>query len=101
MVDLSSLGKHVALVTWVRFPDNAHNLDFVANVKARGVTPDQKLLFLCRSGIRSRYTAAAITDAGFANCFNALQGFEGDKDEEGRRDTICGWKVAGLPWIQG
>ena len=29
---LSSLGKHVALVTWVRFPDNAQNPDFVANV---------------------------------------------------------------------
>ena len=38
--DLSSLGKYVALVMWVRSPDNAHNLDFVANVKAMGVTPD-------------------------------------------------------------
>ena len=65
--DLSPLGKYDALVMWVRSPDNAHNLDFVANVKAMGVTPDQKLLFLCRSGIRSRYTAAAMTDAGFTN----------------------------------
>ena len=99
--DLSSLGKYVALVMWVRFPDNAHNLDFVANVKAMGMTPNQKLLFLCRSGVRSRHTAAAMTDAGFANWFNVLEGFEGDKDADGHRGTIGGWKVAGLPWIQG
>ena len=68
--DLSSLGKHVALVMWVRFPDNTRNPDFVANVKAMGVTPNQKLLFLCRSGVRSRHTAAAMTDAGFSKCFN-------------------------------
>ena len=66
--DLSSLGKYVALDMWVRVPDNAYNLDFVANVKAMGVTPDQKLLFLCRSGIRSGHTAAAMTDVGFAKC---------------------------------
>ena len=99
--DLSSLGKYVALVMWVRFPDNALNLDFVANVKAMGVTPDQKLLFLCRSGIRTRHMADAMTDAGFANCSNVLEGFEGDKDEDGHRGTIGGWKVAGLPWLQG
>ena len=99
--DLSSLGKYVALVMWVRFPDNARNLDFVANVKAMGMTPNQKLLFLCRSGVRSRYTAAAMTGEGFANCFNVLEGFEGDKDADGHRGSIGGWKVAGLPWIQG
>ena len=99
--DLSSLGKYVALVMWVRFPDNIRNPDFVANVKAMGVTPDQKLLFLCRSGVRSRHTAAAMADAGFANCFNVLEGFEGDKDADGHRGVIGGWKVAGLPWIQG
>ena len=99
--DLSSLGKYVALVMWVRFPDNVRNLDFVANVKAMGLTPNQKLLFLCRSGVRSRHTAAAMTDAGFANCFNVLKGFEGDKDADGHRGTIGGWKVAGLPWTQG
>ena len=42
-----------------------------------------------------------MTDAGFANCYNVLEGFEGDKDADGHRGTIGGWKVAGLPWIQG
>ena len=86
---------------WVRFPYNAQNPEFVANLRAMGVTPDQQLLFLCRRGGRSRHTAAAMTDAGFANCFNVLEGFEGDMDADGIRGNVCGWKVAGLPWVQG
>ena len=33
--------------------------------------------------------------------FNVLEGFEGDKDADGHRATVGGWKVAGLPWVQG
>ena len=99
--DLSSIGKDVALVMWVRFPDGAPNPDFVDQVKATGVTPAQKVLFLCRSGVRSRHTAAAMAEAGYPHCFNVLEGFEGDKDADGHRGTVGGWKVAGLPWAQG
>ena len=99
--DLSSLGKNVRLVMWVNFPENTVNANFVDEVKATGVTPDQKLLFLCRSGVRSRYTAEAMTAAGFLECFNILEGFEGEKDMQGHRGIIEGWKVSGLPWIQG
>jgi hypothetical protein len=38
---------------------------------------------------------------GYARAFNVLEGFEGDKDAAGHRGTVGGWKVAGLPWIQG
>ncbi len=99
--DLSSIGKDVRLVMWLNFPENAPNLDFVDEVKATGVTPGQKLLFLCRSGVRSRYAAEVITAAGFPNCYNILEGFEGNKDDKGHRGTIEGWKVASLPWSQG
>jgi len=30
-----------------------------------------------------------------------LEGFEGDKDGEGHRNTKGGWRAAGLPWVQG
>lgn len=99
--DLSSIGKDVALVMWVTFPDGARNPDFIAQIKAAGFAPDQKILFLCRSGVRSRHAAAAMSDAGFPNCFNVLEGFEGDKDAAGHRGTVGGWKAAGLPWTQG
>jgi len=99
--DLSTIGKEVALVMWVSFPGNDRNANFVQEMKATGVQPDQKILFLCRSGVRSRYTAQAMAEAGYAHCYNVLEGFEGDKDPDGHRGTIGGWKVAGLPWVQG
>jgi hypothetical protein len=30
-----------------------------------------------------------------------LEGFEGDRDARGRRNTVGGWRLAGLPWEQG
>jgi hypothetical protein len=37
---------------------------------------------------------------GYAHALNVLEGFEGDKDPDGHRATVGGWKVAGLPWVQ-
>ena len=99
--DLSSIGKDIRLVMWVNFPENLVNPEFANEVKATGAEPFQKLLFLCRSGVRSRYAAEVMTAAGFPNCYNILEGFEGDKDERGHRGIIAGWKVADLPWVQG
>lgn len=99
--DLSALGKDLALVSWCLFPGNEINASFVDDVAATGVGPETAILFLCRSGVRSRHTAAAMTAAGYPNCFNVLEGFEGDKDADGHRGTIGGWKFAGLPWAQG
>lgn len=58
------------------------------------------VLFICRSGARSSQAAAIASDAEFAECYNILEGFEGDRDEHGHRGTVSGWKAAGLPWIQ-
>jgi len=58
-------------------------------------------MFLCRSGARSHQAAQAAMQAGYANAYNILEGFEGDKDANGHRNTVGGWRFAGLPWIQG
>jgi len=58
-------------------------------------------MFLCRSGARSVGAATVATEAGYGDCYNILEGFEGDKDANGHRNTIGGWRKAGLPWIQG
>lgn len=63
--------------------------------------PDQPLLLLCRSAVRSHNAAIAATAAGFTRVYNILEGFEGDKDASGRRNTLAGWRHAGLPWVQG
>lgn len=99
--DLSSLGKETLQVQWQIFPDMNANPDFVDQVMQTGAGKDVQILFICRSGVRSRYAAEAMTAAGFSKCYNVATGFEGDRDDEGHRSTINGWKVDGLPWLQG
>jgi hypothetical protein len=38
--------------------------------------------------------------AGYTQCYNVLEGFEGDKDGAGHRSTQGGWRASGLPWTQ-
>jgi rhodanese-related sulfurtransferase len=55
------------------------------------------LITMCRSGKRSVDSAIALEDAGYANVYNMVTGFEGSKDMYGYR-TVNGWKVDGLPY---
>ena len=88
-------------IEWNTWPGGQPNADFLAQLQASVPNPDTPVLFLCRSGARSHNAAAAAADAGFSQAFNVLQGFEGDKDAQGHRNTLGGWRAAGLPWIQG
>jgi rhodanese-related sulfurtransferase len=85
-------------VQWSTYPGGAVNPDFVDQLAATGAGEDDVLLFLCRSGVRSRHAATLATAHGYRNCFDILQGFEGDKDASGHRKTVGGWCQAGLPW---
>jgi len=49
---------------------------------------------------RRAAAAAATTAPGLGPCSNVSEGFEGDRDGEGHRGRIGGWKAAGLPWAQ-
>ena len=85
-------------VQWSTWPGAIPNSDFVQELEAFAGKGDV-LLFLCRSGVRSRHAATLATQHGFANCYDILEGFEGDKDGEGHRKTVSGWCHAGLPWM--
>ncbi len=87
-------------IEWNQYPGGVRNPNFLAELK-RQVDPESLVLFLCRSGARSVAAATAATEAGFGSCYNILEGFEGDKDADGHRNTVGGWRKAGLPWIQG
>ncbi|MCX7890800.1 MAG: rhodanese-like domain-containing protein [Burkholderiales bacterium] len=89
------------LVEWNTWPGGARNPRFAEELRAQVPETDAPLMFLCRSGGRSHFAAAVATQLGYANAFNVLEGFEGDKDAAGHRGTVGGWKVAGLPWEQG
>ncbi|MDH3476101.1 MAG: rhodanese-like domain-containing protein [Rhodospirillales bacterium] len=99
--DLGDLGKQTLCVAWQIFPAMALNQDFSAELEAKGVTKQQPLLLICRSGVRSRHAAIALTQAGYGPCYNVADGFEGGHDEAGHRGRTAGWKAEGLPWAQG
>lgn len=98
---LEAMQKQTLCVSWLTYPGNEANPAFVEQVKQGGVRPDQTILLICRSGARSQSAAIALTEAGFGRCINVAEGFEGDKDADGHRGTVGGWKHAGLPWSQG
>jgi rhodanese-related sulfurtransferase len=87
-----------AAVQWSLYPGGVPNAEFAAQLAARAQR-DQVLLFLCRSGVRSRHAARVATEMGYSNAFDILEGFEGDRDAEGHRKTVGGWCKAGLPWV--
>lgn len=89
-------------------PDWETKQDYVENVRSalqkqfpeNDSFLDVPLLMLCRSGARSALGAEMLINAGYTNVYNVLEGFEGDKDENGHRNTINGWRFQGLPWKQ-
>ena len=42
----------------------------------------------------------AAAGVGYTQCYKVLEGFQGDKDAHGHRDSVGGWRAAGLPWYQ-
>lgn len=97
--DLSSLDKQPIRLSWQIFPAMNVNPTFVAEISAAGVPNNAPILLLCRSGVRSRAAAIALTTAGFEPCYNIVDGFEGQLDESRHRGR-GGWKALNLPWIQ-
>lgn len=87
------------LVEWQTYPGNVPNPQFLAQL-GEAVQPGETVLFLCRSGHRSHWAAAAAASAGWPESYNVLEGFEGDKDPAQHRGTVGGWRKAGLPWVQ-
>ncbi len=86
--------------SWQVYPGMDINGNFVQEIEAAGLPKDTEILCICRSGARSASAALALTKAGYTNCWNVAQGFEGDKNAEGHRSLVNGWKQAGLPWVQ-
>ena len=88
------------LIEWQAYPSALLNPEFLNQLQAE-VSKEQPVMFICRSGARSNSAAKRATEAGYTRSYNILQGFEGDKDAEGHRNSSGGWRFAGLPWTQG
>ena len=86
-------------VQWSLYPGGVQNPDFMQQLQDITAQRDTVLLFLCRSGVRSRHAAKLAHEHGYSACFDILQGFEGDKDAAGHRKTVGGWCAHDLPWL--
>lgn len=86
-------------VEWQTYPGSRQNPEFLGELAA-AVPKDTPVMFLCRSGARSHAAADAATRAGWKEAYNVLEGFEGDKDAAEHRNSVGGWRKAGLPWVQ-
>jgi rhodanese-related sulfurtransferase len=71
------------------------NPDFVAQVQSRltakGLTKDDAVVVMCRTGRRSGLAASLLAGFGFSHVYSVVDGFEGD-------GPGAGWKNKGLPW---
>lgn len=76
--------------------------DFVARVR-EAAKPDDTILAMCRSGVRSAIAANILAKAGFTKVYNIVDGMEGDSVTDpaslfqGQR-LVNGWKNSGCPW---
>jgi rhodanese-related sulfurtransferase len=100
LTDLSEAGKQPVLICWQVFPVMGVNPSFIAQLRDAGITEENHVYYLCRSGVRSLAAARAAIEAGFPHSYNIADGFEGPPDSEGHRGTVAGWKAEGLPWRQ-
>ena len=85
-------------LAWKQWPEMIENAAFDEGLR-NAVPAGEKVLFLCRSGVRSIAAAKRATALGY-QAYNILEGFEGDLDENGRRGHKGGWRLRDLPWRQ-
>jgi len=86
-------------IEWATYPGMQANPHFLASLEQQ-VDKEALVMFLCRSGARSHNAALTAAKAGYSEAYNILEGFEGDKDTHGQRNTLNGWRAAKLPWTQ-
>jgi len=86
-------------IEWQTYPGGRPNPEFIGELAAL-TKKDEPVMFICRSGARSHGAAEAAMRAGWRETYNVLEGFEGDKDDAQHRNSVGGWRKAGLPWTQ-
>lgn len=83
----------------------AKNKNFVADIgkalKKKGLSKNDTVILMCRSGKRSASAVNVLADNGYTKVYTVVDGYEGDKVKEGKnkgKRMKNGWKNSGLPW---
>ncbi len=98
--DLYSLNKKTVFIEWLCLPNMVFNENFLDDIKKSEISPNDKIILICRTGSRSKSAAEYLTTNGFKLCYNCLDGFEGVHDQNEHRGKVSGWKFSNLPWKQ-
>ncbi|MAF83966.1 MAG: rhodanese-like domain-containing protein [Gammaproteobacteria bacterium] len=100
--DLASINHEPIYLQWVTLQGVNKNFtrELQAILEERGIAKDVPIYIMCQSGGRSKIAAMQCTELGYKAAYNIAEGFEGSLDEQQHRNSINGWKIAGLPWTQ-
>ena len=85
------LGMSTFFISYQIGQERILNENFVQEFKDLNIEKTKKILFICRSGVRSLNTAKIAADLGY-EAINILGGFEGSAVI-----NDAGWKGNGLP----
>lgn len=96
---------------WFEWNDKGNSFKLVTNnqfgaeverrLAEKGLTKDDPIIVMCRSGDRSSGAANLLTDLGYKKVYSVVEGYEGDLAKDGPnkgRRVVNGWKNDGLPW---
>jgi len=81
------------------------NENFVADMgralKDKGLTKNDTIILICRSGDRSAAAVNLLAQSGYTNVYTVVHGYEGDKattgEHKGQR-VVNGWRNSDMPW---
>ena len=75
--------------------------DFKEYAAEHGISNDDPIVLICRSGSRSARAADLLADLGYTKVYSVVDGYEGDKAKSGvgsGQRVVNGWRNAGLEW---
>ena len=83
--DLKSIGKKIHLISLTN-EDHSPSINFINQINDLGIEPENKIFFVCRSGMRSLHAANLLSEDFITKeIFNVEGGME------------YGWKLLNLP----
>jgi len=84
-----------------KVPNSDFTVAMEDKLAEKGLTKNDTVILMCRSGSRSSKAADLLTKAGYTKVYTVVDGFEGDKAKKGAekgKRAVNGWKNANLPW---
>ena len=72
--DLSSINKEVICIEWSQIIDQ-NFINCYKKLLFSKFNKNDKLFFICRSGVRSLMAAKLALNFGFKNCYNVYEGY--------------------------